>query len=242
MSLQMLPPWGLDRSDTREGVDGRYTYNRTGRGVHVFVLDTGLYGGHSDFDRLGQGTSVFDPIQPWHDCDGHGTHVAGTVAGRVHGMAKDATLHSVKVMGGACPTPSINSNSAATPPPRDDVFAESTAGSEGTAGTVSAGLQWVREQTQLRPAVALVCLGGDRSKTVDTAVVNLVHAGVVVVAAAGNRNGSELNAAVDAQTLTLGQRKLRLASADLSPNPRLVLSVSCCQHPTTQYQASSLVS
>lgn len=203
MPLQMLPPWGLDRSDAREGVDGKFTFNHTGRGVHVFVLDTGLYGGHSDFYRLGQGTSVFDPKQPWQDCDGHGTHVAGTVAGRVHGMAKDATLHSVKVMGGTCPTPSINSNSAANPPPRkmDDVFAERTADREGTAGTVSAGLQWVREQTHLRPAVALVCLGGDRSKTVDTAVVNLVHAGVVVVAAAGNRNGSELNAAIDALTL-----------------------------------------
>ena len=235
MPPQMLPPWGLDRSDAREGVDGQFAYNRTGVGVHVFVLDTGLYGGHSDFDRrLGQGTSVLDPKQPWQDCDGHGTHVAGTVAGRVHGMAKEATLHSVKVMGGSCPTPSIDNRSAATTPARgmDDVFAESTEGSKGSAGTVSAGLQWVREQTQLRPAVALVCLGGDRSKTVDTAVVNLVHAGVVVVAAAGNRNGSEPNTAIDAQPAPT-----RHCSPG-QPAPGTLTTLTSSQPPTTLQQAS----
>jgi hypothetical protein len=50
----MLPPWGLDRSDAREGEDGRYEYHRTGRGVHVFVLDTGLYAAHEDFERVGK--------------------------------------------------------------------------------------------------------------------------------------------------------------------------------------------
>ncbi|MDQ3950856.1 MAG: S8 family peptidase, partial [Gemmatimonadota bacterium] len=135
--------WGLDRSDQRAlPLSGTYTYTPTGAGVTVYIIDTGIRFDHSEFG--GQAASGYDAVDGGSadDCNGHGTHVAGTVGGTAYGVAKDVKLVAVRVL--------------------------NCAGSGTTSGVI-AGIDWVTNN-HLAPAVANMSLGGGASTSLDGAV------------------------------------------------------------------------
>lgn len=159
--------WNLDRIDQRNlPLDQRYTYTTTGAGVNVYVVDTGIRATHTQFTgRIGPGFTSITDGQGTNDCQGHGTHVSGTVAGSLAGVAKQAIIYPVRVFG--------------------------CTGSTTTAAIVS-GVDWIRLNHR-KPAVANMSLGGAANTTIDTAVNNLINAGVTVVVAAGNSNQNACN-------------------------------------------------
>jgi len=158
---QYPAPWGLDRTDQRSRrLTGSYVYARTGLGVAVYVIDTGIRLSHNDFTRRGR--SGYDAIDGGvaSDCNGHGTHVASTVGGATYGVAKRVTLIAVRVLG---------------------------CNGSGTVSGVVAGMDWVVAHHQAgKPAVANMSLGGPPSTALDAAVARLTADGVTVVVAAGN--------------------------------------------------------
>lgn len=157
------PSWGLDRIDRRPlTLDNSYTYPNTGAGVRVYIVDTGIRFSHSTFG--GRAVSGFDAIDggPADDCHGHGTHVAGTAGGSIHGVAKAVTLVGVRVL--------------------------DCAGS-GTFAQVIAGIDWVTgDHDPGERAVANMSLGGAASAAMDTAVANSIADGVSYAVAAGNED------------------------------------------------------
>jgi subtilisin family serine protease len=161
-ATQNNPPWGLDRIDQRNRpLSGTYTYNWTGSGVRVYVIDTGIRTTHSQFG--GRASNVFDAFGgSGADCHGHGTHVSGTVGGSTYGVAKSALLRGVRVL--------------------------DCTGNGSTSGVI-AGVDWVRNN-HIAPAVANMSLGGGVSSALDTAVNNLHNANVTIAVAAGNNNGA----------------------------------------------------
>ena len=164
-ATQSNPPWGLDRIDQRDRpLSLTYTYNRTGSGVRAYVIDTGILTSHTQFG--GRASNVFDAFGgSGQDCNGHGTHVAGTIGGSTYGVAKSALLRGVRVL--------------------------NCSGSGSTSGVI-AGVDWVR-QNFIAPAVANMSLGGGASSTLDNAVNNLSNAGVAIAVAAGNENQNACN-------------------------------------------------
>jgi subtilisin family serine protease len=162
---QSNPPWGLDRIDERDlPLSGTYTYNWTGSGVRVYVIDTGIRTAHTQFG--GRASNVFDAFGGnGQDCNGHGTHVSGTVGGSTYGVAKSALLRGVRV---------LDCN-----------------GSGSTSGVIS-GVDWVT-QNHINPAVANMSLGGGASTALDNAVNSLSNSGVAVAVAAGNSNANACN-------------------------------------------------
>jgi subtilisin family serine protease len=152
--------WGIDRIDQRNRpLSGTYTYTRTGSGVRVYIIDTGVRPSHTQFG--GRASSVYGG----DDCNGHGTHVAGTVAGSTYGVAKGALIRGVRVLG---------------------------CSGSGTWSAIIAGMDWVRVN-HIKPAVANMSLGGGFSTSVNTAANNLSNAGVFVAVAAGNSNANACN-------------------------------------------------
>jgi subtilisin family serine protease len=162
VEIQANPVWGLDRIDERDlPYDLQYSYGSTGSGVTAYVIDTGI-AQHAEFGtRLKTGTSTVRGQKTTADCNGHGTHVAGTVAGTTYGVAKQASLVPVRVLDCA---------------------------GNGTLSGVISGIDWTIKHHVSGPAVANMSLGGPANSSVDTAVANLVKDGVSVAVAAGNDN------------------------------------------------------
>ncbi len=159
-TTQNSPPWGLDRIDQRDlPLSGTYTYDETGDGVTAYIIDTGIRITHVDFSgRASIGTDTIGDGQNGNDCNGHGTHVAGTVGGETHGVAKDVNLVAVRVL---------------------------NCGGNGSVAGVIQGIDWVTANA-VDPAVANMSLGGGLSAAVNDAVTNSVSSGVTYVVAAGN--------------------------------------------------------
>ncbi|MDQ8703695.1 S8 family peptidase [Streptomyces sp. LHD-70] len=157
------PSWGLDRIDQAdtEG-DKKYTYpDAAGEGVTAYVIDTGVRISHKDFEgRAEHGFDAVDNDDSADDGNGHGTHVAGTIAGASHGVAKKAKIVAVRVL--------------------DD-------NGSGTTEGVVAGIDWVTENHQ-GPSVANMSLGGGADEALDEAVRKSIAAGVTYGVAAGNES------------------------------------------------------
>ena len=177
-ATQTNPPWGLDRIDQRNlPLNATYNYNWTGSGVRVYVIDTGIRTSHNQFG--GRASNVFDAFGgSGADCNGHGTHVSGTVGGSTYGVAKSALLRGVRV---------LDCN-----------------GSGSTSGVI-AGVDWVRVN-RIDPAVANMSLGGGASTALDNAVNNLSNSGVTIAVAAGNSNANACNSSPSraANAITVG--------------------------------------
>ncbi len=158
-------PWGLDRIDERSRpLSGSYTYNRAGSGVRAYVIDTGIYTSHTDFG--GRASAVYDAFGGnGQDCNGHGTHVAGTIGGSKYGVAKSSYLRAVRVL--------------------------DCDGSGATSGII-AGIDWVAKNS-IHPAVANMSLGGGYSSSLNSATTNLINSGVFTAVAAGNSNADACN-------------------------------------------------
>ncbi|WP_432081397.1 S8 family serine peptidase [Streptomyces sp. WAC 04229] len=153
------PSYGIDRVDG--SLDGSYTYPNTGSGVTAYVIDTGVDLRHPDLGgRAGSGYDFIDNDADASDCQGHGTHVAGTVGSAAHGVAKDVGIVSVRVL-----------NCQGT----------------GQWSQIIDGIDWVARNAS-GPSVANMSIGGDANSSVDQATQGLIDSGVTTVVAAGNNN------------------------------------------------------
>lgn len=162
------PSWGLDRVDERSlPLSNSYTYNATAAQqsvVRAYIIDTGILTSHPDFG--GRASVGFDAVGGnGIDCNGHGTHVAGTVGGATYGIAKSVKLVAVRVL---------------------------NCSGSGTNSGVIAGMDWVAAN-HINPAVANMSLGGGASSAVNTSANNLAASGVFLAVAAGNSNANACN-------------------------------------------------
>ena len=191
LGTQTGATWGLDRIDQRNRpLNGTYTYPRTASNVHAYIIDTGIRFSHNDFG--GRATSGYDAVDGGSadDCNGHGTHVAGTVGGATYGVAKAVQLVAVRVL--------------------------NCSGSGTTAGVI-AGVNWVTSNA-IKPAVANMSLGGGVSTSLDNAVATSISRGVTYALAAGNSSANACNSspARVASAITVGATTSTDAKASYS--------------------------
>ncbi|MFF3647651.1 S8 family peptidase [Streptomyces sp. NPDC002181] len=175
------PSWGLDRIDQRPlPLDSSYTYpDKAGEGVTAYIIDTGVRISHTEFGgRASYGFDAIDNDNTAQDGHGHGTHVAGTVAGNSYGVAKKAKIVGVRV---------LDNNGS------------------GTTEQVVAGIDWVTQHA-VKPAVANMSLGGGADSALDTAVRNSIASGITYGVAAGNEStdASSKSPARVAEAITVG--------------------------------------
>jgi subtilisin family serine protease len=161
-ATQLSATWGLDRIDQQSlPLNSTYSYTSSGAGVDAYVIDTGILGTHKEFSgRVRNGFTAINDRRGITDCNGHGTHVAGTIGGTTYGVAKQVSLIPVRVL--------------------------DCRGSGPTSGVV-AGINWAAQNHASGvKAVANLSLGGGISTAIDDAINGLINDGVVVVVAAGN--------------------------------------------------------
>lgn len=180
-TTQTSAPWGLDRIDQAAlPLSGTYTYpDSAGSGVTAYVIDTGVRITHQQISgRATYGYDAVDGDTTASDGNGHGTHVATTIAGSTYGVAKKAKIVAVRVL--------------------------DNSGSGTTAGVI-AGIDWVTNNHS-GPSVANLSLGGGASTTLDTAVRNSIASGVTYAVAAGNSsaNASSYSPARVTEAITVG--------------------------------------
>lgn len=198
-TTQANATWGLDRIDQlNRPLSTTYTYNSTGTGVKAYVIDTGIRGTHQDLaGRVLAGVNTVDGTPSTEDCNGHGTHVSGTIGGTTFGVAKNVTLVAVRVFG---------------------------CGNSTTTAAIIAGVDWVTGNHQAgQAAVANMSLGGGANTSLDTAVRNMIADGVSAAIAAGNGNalGLPVNScnqspARVAEGITVGASDINDAKASFS--------------------------
>ena len=176
--IQSPATWGLDRLDQAAlPLNNSYTYTSTGAGVSVYIIDTGIRASHAEFG--GRATAAFSSqVGGAADCNGHGTHVAGTIGGSTYGVAKQVTLYGVRVL---------------------------DCTGNGRTSEVVAGIDWVTANAR-KPAVANMSLGGGISMALDAAVQTSIASGVTYAIAAGNSNVDACNEspARTPQAITVG--------------------------------------
>jgi hypothetical protein len=176
-NTEVNPPKGLDRVDQRlltSANQNKFTYTDTGATVNAYVIDTGIRKTHVDFGgrATGLGYTAVTDGHGTDDCNGHGTHVAGTIGGTKYGIAKNVSLHSVRVFG---------------------------CGGGGSMATVAAGVDWVTLH-RVGPAVVNISLGGPPSPTLDAAVTSSIGHFITYVVSAGNDLGGNACAKSPART------------------------------------------
>lgn len=165
-SSQANPPWNLDRIDQPTGLNANYTYTNNGKGVKVYVVGTGIRFTHTEFDgvsvnRAKTGIDFITPGGPAADCNGHSTHMAGTIGGTSVGVAKGVTLYSVRALDCA---------------------------GAGMYSTLIAAIDWVT-YNHLDPSVAHATFGGFFSQALNDALTKSTLYGTIWVATAGNGGG-----------------------------------------------------
>ncbi len=172
---QANPGWNLDRIDQRSlPLDQSYSYGRTGSGVHVYVLDTGIWTAHSEV--IGRTSFEYDVASySWSggstDCNGHGTHVAGIIGGKTYGVAKGVKLHAVRVLG---------------------------CDGAGYVSDAILGIDWVTAN-HVKPAVANMSLrASTEMAALEEAINRSINAGITYVVAAGDTEGGAFNFGADA--------------------------------------------
>ncbi len=184
--------WGLDRIDqTTDHLSRSYTYSTTASNVHAYIIDSGILTTHHEFGgRAVSGYDFVDDDNDATDCNGHGTHIAGTVGGNTYGVAKGVHLVAVRV--------------------------SDCKGRTSTSRIIS-GVEWVTTHA-IKPAVANISLGGGASGALDTAVANSISSGVTYVVAAGNyhRNAARMSPAHVRAAITVGATTRADARADYS--------------------------
>ncbi len=167
-STQTAAPWGLDRIDQLNlPLQGNYTYSSSGTGVNAYVIDSGIRRTHTDFGgRVQYGFDAVGDGQNGNDCHGHGTHVAGTIGSATYGVAKNVTLHPVRVL-------------------QCDGF--------GSASAVIAGIDWVTAN-HIDPAVANMSISANGPfQPLNDAITASVAAGVTFVVSASNNAADACN-------------------------------------------------
>ena len=173
------PQWGLDRIDQVSAVlNDVYSYEYSGSGVDVYVIDSGINSSHTEFtDRIKPGYSAISDGNGTEDCNGHGSHVSGIAGGTVYGVAKAVSIIPVRVTG---------------------------CNGVGAVSTVLDGINWMIAHHQSGvPAVANLSIGAGVSSILNDAIVSAISDGITVVVAAGNRNADACNYAMSSELTAL---------------------------------------